>query len=81
MVPFPPLRVRVRPGKIREPDVLFLRKQNFHLRSNRLWNGADLVMEVVSPDPRTDSAIMTKNWPTMLRRGLRNTGLLTPSRN
>ena len=52
VVPFPPLRVRVRPGKIREPDVLFLRKQNFHLRSNRLWNGADLVMEVVSPDPK-----------------------------
>lgn len=52
IVPFPPLRVRVRPGRIREPDVLFLRKQNFHLRSNRLWNGADFVMEVVSPDPK-----------------------------
>ena len=51
IVPFPPLRVRVRPGKIREPDVLFLRKENYHLRSNRFWNGADLVMEVVSPDP------------------------------
>jgi Uma2 family endonuclease len=51
-VPFPPLRVRVRPGKIREPDVLFLCKQNFHLRTNRVWNGADLVMEVVSTDPK-----------------------------
>lgn len=52
MVPFPPLRVRVQPGRIREPDVLFLRKENFHLRTNRVWNGADLVMEVVSPDPK-----------------------------
>ena len=52
IVPFPPLRVRVRPRKIREPDVLFLRKQNFHLRTNRFWNGADLVMEVVSPDAK-----------------------------
>lgn len=52
MVPFPPLRVRVGEGKIREPDVLFLRKENFHLRTNRVWNGADLVMEVVSPDPK-----------------------------
>ena len=52
LVPFPPLRVRVGPGKIREPDVLFLRKTNFHLRTNRVWNGADLVMEVVSPDPK-----------------------------
>ncbi len=52
IVPYGPLRVRVRPGKIREPDVLFLRKQNFHLRTNRVWNGADLVMEIVSPDPK-----------------------------
>jgi Uma2 family endonuclease len=52
LVPFPPLRVRVRPGRIREPDVLFLCKENFHLRTNRVWNGADLVMEVVSPDPK-----------------------------
>ena len=50
MVPFPPLRVRVRPGKIRQPDVLFLHKNNFHKRHNRVWDGADLVMEVVSSD-------------------------------
>lgn len=52
VVPFPPLRVRVRPGKIREPDVLFLSAQNQRHRSNRLWTGADLVMEVVSSDPK-----------------------------
>jgi Uma2 family endonuclease len=52
IVPFPPLRVRVRSRKFREPDVLFLRKENSHLRTNRFWNGADLVMEIVSPDPK-----------------------------
>src|SRR5262245_44495022 len=52
IVPFPPLRVRVRTGKIREPDVLFLRKENRHLRGNRFWKGVDLVMEVVSGDPK-----------------------------
>jgi Uma2 family endonuclease len=52
VVPFPPLRVRVRPGKVREPDVLFLRRENYHLRANRIWGGADLVMEIVSPDPK-----------------------------
>lgn len=51
-VPFPPLRVRVGMQKVREPDVLFLRAENYHLRSNRIWNGADLVMEVVSADPK-----------------------------
>jgi Uma2 family endonuclease len=39
-------------GKYREPDVMFLRKENFHLRSNRIWNGADLLMEIVSGDPK-----------------------------
>jgi Uma2 family endonuclease len=52
IVPFPPLRVRVPGGRYREPDVLFLRKDNFRLRSNRIWKGADIVMEVVSGDPK-----------------------------
>jgi Uma2 family endonuclease len=51
-VPYAPLRVRMPNGKYREPDVMFLRKENFHLRSNRIWKGADLVMEVVSGDPK-----------------------------
>ena len=52
LVPFPPLRVRTARGGYREPDVLFLSKANFHLRSNRIWKGADLVIEVVSGDPK-----------------------------
>ena len=51
-VHFSGLRLRVRPGKIREPDVIFLHKDHFHARHNRVWNGADLVMEVVSDDPK-----------------------------
>jgi Uma2 family endonuclease len=46
------IRVRVRPRKIRLPDVLFLHKDNFAFRHNRVWDGADLVMEVVSDDPK-----------------------------
>ncbi len=52
IVPYAPLRVRMPNGKYREPDVMFLRKENFHLRSNRIWNGADLLMEIVSGDPK-----------------------------
>lgn len=52
IVPFPPLRVRVPGSRYREPDLLFLRKENFHLRSNRIWKGADLLMEIVSGDPK-----------------------------
>jgi Uma2 family endonuclease len=51
-VHFSGLRVRVRPGKIREPDLIFLHKDHFRVRHNRVWGGADLVMEVVSDDPK-----------------------------
>lgn len=51
-VHFSGLRLRIRPGKIREPDVIFLHKDNFHARHNRVWDGADLVVEVVSDDPK-----------------------------
>lgn len=46
------IRVRIRPGKVRLPDVVFLYKDHYHLRHNRVWDGADIVMEVVSDDPR-----------------------------
>jgi Uma2 family endonuclease len=52
IVPYAPLRVRMPSGHYREPDVMFLRKENFRLRANRIWSGADSVMEIVSPDPK-----------------------------
>lgn len=48
---FAPLRVETLADKVREPDVVFMRKENASRRSNRLWHGADLVMEVVSDGP------------------------------
>ena len=47
---FSPLRMRVREGKFREPDLLLLRDRSDSRRQNRYWLGADLVAEVVSPD-------------------------------
>jgi Uma2 family endonuclease len=46
------IRLRIRPRKVRLPDVIFLAKSHFHARHNRVWDGADLVMEVVSEDPK-----------------------------
>lgn len=45
-----PLRLRLRTGKFREPDLLLIRQANDPRRQNRYWLGADLVLEVVSPD-------------------------------
>ncbi|OGO40204.1 MAG: hypothetical protein A2Z04_00640 [Chloroflexi bacterium RBG_16_57_9] len=49
-VRFSPLRIRLWPGKFREPDLMLLLASHDHLRHNQYWEGADLVMEVVSPD-------------------------------
>lgn len=47
---FAPLRVRVRSGKFREPDLLLVLDANDPRRQNEYWLGADLVMEIVNPD-------------------------------
>ncbi|HSV16286.1 MAG TPA: Uma2 family endonuclease [Tepidisphaeraceae bacterium] len=49
---FAPLRVRLAQGKYREPDIVFMLVANAHRRHNEFWEGADLVMEVVSDDDR-----------------------------
>ena len=49
-VRFSPLRLRIRSGKFREPDLLLLRSADDARRQNRFWLGADLALEVVSED-------------------------------
>jgi Uma2 family endonuclease len=55
-VSFSGLRLRLkRKGKRalnRLPDIVYIRAANFHLRHKKFWDGADLVMEVVSGDPK-----------------------------
>lgn len=50
------LRLRLRTGKFREPDILLLLNRNDPRGSNAYWTGADLVAEIVSPDdPQHDT--------------------------
>ena len=49
---FAPLRVRLWEGKFREPDVVFLKTEHQSRIGEQFWNGADLVVEVVSDDDR-----------------------------
>ena len=52
---FAPLRLRIREGKFREPDLLLIRDARDSRRQNRFWFGADLTVEIVSPDgPKRD---------------------------
>jgi Uma2 family endonuclease len=49
---FAPLRVRLWPGKFREPDIVFMAAEHVSRIGEAFWEGADLVMEVVSDDDR-----------------------------
>jgi Uma2 family endonuclease len=50
-----PLPVKLWDGKFREPDVLFMAAEHADRRRGSHWEGADLVMEVLSPnDPARD---------------------------
>jgi Uma2 family endonuclease len=50
IVLFAPLRLGIRPGKFREPNLLLLLSSTDARRHNRFWDGADLALEVVSED-------------------------------
>jgi Uma2 family endonuclease len=47
---YAPLRVRVAPGRFREPDLVLLLDVNDPRNQNAFWLGADLVLEIVGPD-------------------------------
>ncbi len=47
---FAPVRLRIREGKYREPDLLLLLSAEDSRGQDSFWTGADLALEVVSPD-------------------------------
>ena len=63
LVLFAPLPLKLWEGKMREPDVLFMRREHAERRHDTYWSGADLVMEVVSPDdPGRDKIIKRREY-------------------
>ena len=60
---FAPLRLRVAGGTFREPDLLLVRDAADARRGNRFWTGADLVVEIVSPDqPERDTVDKRRDY-------------------
>lgn len=60
---FSGLRVRVRPDRLREPDVVFMSSEHDDRRENKFWRGADLAMEVVSEvDPQSDHTVKREEY-------------------
>ncbi|HEY0068607.1 MAG TPA: Uma2 family endonuclease [Chloroflexia bacterium] len=60
---YAPLRMQIRPGKFREPDLLVLRNVDDPRNQDPFWLGADLVMEIVSPDdPARDFQVKRNDY-------------------
>lgn len=60
---FAPMPVKLWEGKLREPDVLFMRREHAERRHEHYWRGADLVMEVLSPsDPNRDKLTKRREY-------------------
>jgi Uma2 family endonuclease len=45
-----PLPVRIAPHTYREPDIILMLKQHSAMKCEKYWDGADLLVEVVSDD-------------------------------
>ena len=60
---FAPFRLRIREGKFREPDLLLIRDSRDARSGERFWTGADVVVEVVSPDsPERDLVLKRDDY-------------------
>ena len=58
---YAPLRVRIAPGRFREPDLLLLLDVNDSRNQNAFWLGADLVVEIVSRDHEERDTTIKRN--------------------
>ena len=62
VVSFAGLRVKLKNEKFREPDIVFMRKENDARRGKEYWEGADVVMEVVSTNREHDLVKKRKEY-------------------
>lgn len=61
IVLFAPLRVRLGSFRFREPDLLLLLDADDPRNQDRYWLGADLVLEVVSPEKPERDLVVKRN--------------------
>ena len=79
MVLVAPLKVKLWDGKVREPDIVFMREENAERRGEQVWQGADFVVEVISPDdPKRDTV---DKFPEYAQAGVAEYWLLDPRDN
>jgi Uma2 family endonuclease len=78
LVLFASLRVRLWPGKIREPDIVFMGKEHADRLGDRFWKGADLVMEVVSGEGKDRERDLVVKREEYARAGIAEYWIIDP---
>jgi Uma2 family endonuclease len=78
MVLFAPLRIRLRRNKYREPDVVFMLAKHAARIHEDYWDGADLVMEIVSDDPESRERDIVKKRRAYAAAGIPEYWIVDP---
>ncbi|MCE7982389.1 MAG: Uma2 family endonuclease [Caldilinea sp. CFX5] len=69
-----PIKIQLWPNKYREPDVILILPQRLSQHTEQYWIGADLVIEVVSPNDRQRDTKTKRRGKLLLARSLSNDG-------
>ena len=73
-----PMRIRLRERKFREPDVMFMLTDHATRKGEEFWEGADLVMEVVSPDAESYTRDYTSKRSDYAEAGVAEYWIIDP---
>jgi Uma2 family endonuclease len=79
VVVFSALRVKFGGRIFREPDIVFAHNDHREYVQERFWTGADLVMEVVSPDPGSRERDYVKKRAVYAAGGVREYWIVDPA--
>jgi Uma2 family endonuclease len=77
------MRIRLQKGaraRFRDPDVVYMRAEHAHRRHDKFWDGADLVMEVVSPDSKDRERDLEVKPREYARAGISEYWIIDPQR-
>jgi Uma2 family endonuclease len=72
------LRVKIREGKFREPDLVFMSEEHRDRIGEEYWDGADLVMEVVSKDAESRKRDLLQKPVDYAEGGIREYWIVDP---
>jgi Uma2 family endonuclease len=75
---FSPLRLRLRSRLIREPDIIYLARENHQHMHEKYWTGADLVIEVVSADAESHERDYVQKQQDYAEAGIREYWIVDP---